>query len=65
MSKNFYSIIIALFISAGILGGLFIVAFPDANSIFGLILFVGYLTFTLVYGPSRSYMGYPSKKAVS
>lgn len=65
MLKDFYSIVMALFISAGILGGLLLVAFPDANSTFGLILFVGYLTFTLVYGSSRSYMGYLSKKAVS
>ncbi|MCB1976578.1 MAG: hypothetical protein KDE66_06135 [Nitrosomonas sp.] len=65
MSKNFYSIIMALFISASVLGGLFLVAFPDANSTFGLILFFGYLTFALIYGPSKSYMGYPSKKAAS
>lgn len=55
----------ALFISASVLGGLFLVAFPDANSTFGLILFFGYLTFALIYGPSKSYMGYPSKKAAS
>ncbi|MCP5244551.1 MAG: hypothetical protein H6937_00730 [Burkholderiales bacterium] len=64
--ENNFSTIIALSIGAVILGILSFMAFPEANSTFGLVLFVGYLASTVIYGPTRNYMmRYLTKKPIS
>ena len=63
MEKSFSSIIFVLIASIVVLGAISFVVFPEVNLVFGAILFVGYLAFSLVYGPTKNHMGYPSKKA--
>lgn len=62
MEKSFSSIIFVLIASIVVLGAVSFMVFPEANFVFGAVLFVGYLAFSLIYGPTKNYMGYPSKK---
>ncbi|MBA2483747.1 MAG: hypothetical protein H0V39_04875 [Nitrosomonas sp.] len=53
MNKN-YSSILGIVITAIILGVLSIFTFPEANLTVGLVLFIGYLVFTVIYGPNKN-----------
>lgn len=64
MNKN-YSSILGIVISAIILGVIAIFTFPEANLTFGLILFIGYLVSTVIYGPAKNYLGYTTKNPIA
>ncbi|MBA2483435.1 MAG: hypothetical protein H0V39_03245 [Nitrosomonas sp.] len=64
MIKN-YSTIIGIVLSAIILGVLSILAFPEANLMVGLVLFIGYLVSTVIYGPAKNYLGFTTKNPMA
>ncbi len=64
MNKN-YSTIIGIVLSAIILGVLSIFTFPEANLMVGLVLFIGYLVSTVIYGPAKNYLGFTTKNPMA
>jgi hypothetical protein len=64
MNKS-YSTIIGIVISAIILGVLSIFTFPEANLTVGLVLFIGYLVSTVIYGPTKNYLGFTTKNPIA
>lgn len=64
MNKN-YSSILGIAISAIILGVISIFTFPEANLTLSLVLFIGYLVSTVIYGPAKHYLGYTTKNPIA
>jgi hypothetical protein len=64
MNKN-YSTILGIVISAIILGVLSFFTFPEANLTVGLVLFIGYLVSTVLYGPAKNYLSYTTKNPIA